>query len=86
MNVLAQEQVQRWIKSKLQGFFYLGYVILRRVFCHKILYYDVTMTYFVTKTLHSTTYTKSKNTILILYNFFLARVPIESFLSRLKYP
>ena len=23
MNVLAQEQVQRWIKSKLQGFFLL---------------------------------------------------------------
>ena len=28
----------------------------------------------------------NKNTILILYNFVLARVPIESFLSRLKYP
>ena len=40
-------------------FFHLGYVILRRVFRHEILYYDVTMTYFVTKkTLHSTTYTK----------------------------
>ena len=48
MNVLAQEQVQRCIKSKLQGFFYFGYVILRLVFRHEILYYEVIMTYFVT--------------------------------------
>ena len=47
-------------KIEIAGvFFHLGYVILRRVFRHEILYYDVTMTYFVTKkTLHSTTYTK----------------------------
>ena len=57
MNVLAQEQVQRCIKSKLQGFFNYG-MQYYDAFCHEILYYDVTMTYFVTKTLHSTTYTK----------------------------
>ena len=77
-------------KIEIAGvFFHLGYVILRRVFRHEILYYDVTMTYFVTKKkpfIAPHTRSKKKNTILILYNFVLARVLIESFLSRLKYP
>ena len=48
MNVLAPDQGQRWMKSKLY-FFYLLYVVLWRVFRHEIPHCDVIMTYFVTK-------------------------------------
>ena len=50
MNVFAQEQGQRRIKSKLY-FFYINFFLLKAedaFFITKYMY-DVTMTYFVTK-------------------------------------
>ena len=57
LNVLEQEQGQSEINQNC-SFFLLRVCGAMRLFRHEIRHFDVTMTYFVTKTRHSSTQVK----------------------------